>query len=293
MQRPRVDEVTPSIRVIRMAGPIQPPTSALAGGRSINLAQFEEQLSSAFRAKNTKAVAIEMNSPGGSPAQSSLLNSRISCLRAKYKEVPVLCYCTDVCASGGYYIAAACDEILVLPSTIVGSIGVVSPSIGLVDTMNKLGIQDRTQTSGKSKLGDSPLQPSDPVAVAKKQALLTELHDDFIDKVKRGRAGKLRPEAATKLAAALGDTDPGAGLFDGSVCAGTTSVQLGLADSLYADMEEDLRSRYGEDIRILAKQPSALQQLFSEMQASGAHSFATAFVGAFASEVASVLATLR
>ena len=178
---------------------------------------------------------IEMNSPGDSPAQSSLLNSRITSLRAKH-QLPMLCYCTDVCASGGYYIAAACDEILVLPSTIIGSIRVVSPSIGLVGAIKKLGVKGRTLTSGASKLGDHPLRPSDPVAVAKKKMLLNELHQDFIDKVKHGRAGKLDPTAAASIALSAGDEDPSAGLFDGSVRGGATGVKLGLADNVYSDV---------------------------------------------------------
>ena len=175
------NDMVPKIPVIRMAGNITAPPNKPFNPNAINLEAFEKPLKEAFAMKNVKAIVIEMNSPGGSPAQSSLLHSHIQSLRAKQesKEVPVLCYCTDLCASGGYYIASACSEILVLPSTIVGSIGVVSPDIGLVDALQKLGVEDRTATAGASKNAGSPFRPVDPVAVRKKAVLLTDLHEDF------------------------------------------------------------------------------------------------------------------
>merc|ERR1719231_2094967 len=168
-----------TVAVIRMSGQIAAPSASPIGDQSINLTKYNSQLTAAFKMPNIAAVAIEINSPGGSPVQSALLYNRLRALKAAHPNVPLLCYCTDVCASGGYYIAAACDEIHVLPSSVVGSIGVVSPSVGLVGLLKQYGIEDRTLTAGASKAGDSPLLPRDPIAVAKKTALLEELHEDF------------------------------------------------------------------------------------------------------------------
>jgi len=289
MSERSLDERAAKVHVIRMAGTIG------AGDKPINLAAFKDELAKAFKAPNTKAVVIEMNSGGGSPAQSSLLNSHITSMRAKH-QLPVLCYCTDVCASGGYYIAAACDEILVLPSTIIGSIGVIAMMPGFVGAMKKLGVEDRTVTSGASKQGDVPWQPSNPLALAKKKVLMTELHEDFIEKVKQGRAGKLDPAAAASIAQSAGDTDPSAGLFDGSAYAGATGVKLGFADGLYADMDEDLRLRFGDDIKIVTKKESTFEMILSRLPgtpANSAETTAAAFVGAVSNEIESAIKGFR
>merc|ERR1712166_972331 len=288
MSERSLDERAAKVHVIRMAG-------IIAADKPINLAAFKDELAKAFKAPNTKAVVIEMNSGGGSPAQSSLLNSHITSMRAKH-QLPVLCYCTDVCASGGYYIAAACDEILVLPSTIIGSIGVVAFMPGFVGAMKKLGVEDRTVASGASKQGDVPWQPSNPLALAKKKVLMTELHEDFIEKVKQGRAGKLDPAAAASIAQSAGDTDPAAGLFDGSAYAGATGVKLGFADGLYADMDEDLRRRFGDDIKIVTKKESTFEQILSRLPgtpANSAETTAAAFVGAVSNEIESAIKGFR
>eukprot|EP00658_Telonema_sp_P-2_P048931 TRINITY_DN37217_c0_g1_i1.p1 TRINITY_DN37217_c0_g1~~TRINITY_DN37217_c0_g1_i1.p1 ORF type:complete len:320 (+),score=77.06 TRINITY_DN37217_c0_g1_i1:174-1133(+) len=289
-------EDAPCIHVIQMSGNISPPAAPggwAAPSSGINLAGFEKQLSQAFEAKSTKAIVIELNSPGGSPAQSSLLHSRIRALRQKRQDIPVLCFCTDMCASGGYYIAVACDEIHVLPSTLIGSIGVVSPGVGLVDCLKKLGVEDRTLTSGHSKMGDNPLQPSDPVAVAKKRVILEDIHADFIAKVKQGRADKLDFEAAAELAKSAGDNRPEAGLLDGSVFAGTTGVRLGLADGLYDDMEQELQKRFGDDIKLVRKQPSGFQRLFGDTVGALGGVGADAMVHAVGREVTAVLGSFR
>ena len=165
-----------TVALVRMSGTIEAPSnSPLRGSSAINLQKFDKQLDGAFRVPNCSAVVLEMNSPGGSPAQSALLHHRLLALRKQHPHVPLLCYCTDVCASGGYYIASACDEIHVLPSSLVGSIGVVSPSLGLANWLKRHGLEDRTLTAGTSKAGDNPLAPRNPLAVAQKKQLLEVL----------------------------------------------------------------------------------------------------------------------
>lgn len=259
-----------AVAVIRMSGTIAAPSeSPLGNATSINLSKFDQQLTSAFKAPSTAAVVLEINSPGGSPVQSALLHNKLRALKAAHPDVPLLCYCTDVCASGGYYIAAAADEINVLPSSIVGSIGVVSPSLGFAELLKKNGIEDRTLTAGTSKAGDTPLAPRNPVEVAKKRQLLEELHDDFTSAVSAARGDKLKHAEAAAYARQCGDRKDRRGrataLFDGSVYAGRTAVRLGLADGLYEEMSADLRRRFGDDVKIRVRSPK--QGLFEKLQA--------------------------
>jgi len=271
-----------NVAVIKMTGQISAPTpSPLGGTSSINLDRYNTQLTSAFRSPTTAAVAIEMNSPGGSPVQSALLYNRLRALKAQHPQVQLLVYCTDVCASGGYYIAAAADEIHVLPSSIVGSIGVVSPSIGVSELLRKNGIEDRTLTAGSSKAGDSPLVPSSPIAVAKKRALLEELHDDFKGAVTAARGDKLKHADAAALARRCGDRksrkERASALFDGSVYAGRTAVSLGLADGLYEELGSALKQKFGDDVKVRElKSKAGLLEKLQAMQEANAEASAAA-----------------
>ena len=189
--------------------------------------------------------------------------------RPQYPETKLLCYCTEVCASGGYYIASACDEIHVLPSSIIGSIGVVSPSLGLVELLKNWGIEDRTLTAGSSKTGDSPLRPRDAKEVQKKTRLLEELHDDFKAKVTAARGARLKHAEAAAYARKAGDykswSERREALFDGSVFAGKKAVEFGLADGLYDDLVVSLKERFGPDIRIC--ELKTRQGFFERLQA--------------------------
>lgn len=269
------------VALVKMNGTIAAPTSGLGSSSTINLERFEKQLTSAFKAPSTAAVAIEMNSPGGSPVQSALLFNRLRALKREHPDVPLLCYVTDVCASGGYYIAAAADEIHVLPSSIVGSIGVVSPSIGLAGLLKQHGIEDRTLTAGTSKVGDNPLLPRNPVAVAQKRMLLEELHDDFKAAVTAGRGDKLQHAAAAAYARRAGDRKDrkarAEALFDGSVFAGRTAVSFGLADGLYDELDGALKRRFGDDVKVRElKGRAGLFESLQRLQAEGAEAHATA-----------------
>jgi len=271
-----------NVALIKMTGQIAAPTpSPLGSSTSINLERYNQMLTSAFRSPTTAAVAIEMNSPGGSPVQSALLHNRLLALKEQNPDVKLLCYCTDVCASGGYYIASAADEIHVLPSTIIGSIGVVSPSIGVAELLRKNGVEDRTLTAGTSKVGDSPLQPRDPVAVAKKRLLLAELHDDFKAAVTAARGARLRHADAAALARQCGDRKSKAeraeALFDGSVYAGRTAVDLGLADGLYDEIGGALKARFGAEVKVRElKSKVGLLEKLQAMQAANAEASAAA-----------------
>nr|WP_210314972.1 S49 family peptidase [Aminobacter aganoensis] len=174
------------------------------------------------------AVAISINSPGGSPVQSRLIYKRIRDLAAE-KNKKVLVFVEDVAASGGYMIAIAGDEIIADPSSIVGSIGVVSASFGFTDLIKKIGVERRVYTAGENKATLDPFQPEKKEDIERLKKLQLEVHETFIDLVKDRRRGKLKD-------------DPD--LFTGLFWSGKKGLELGLVDSL-GDMRTVLRDRYG------------------------------------------------
>mmetsp|Transcript_12383 Transcript_12383/g.26757 ORF Transcript_12383/g.26757 Transcript_12383/m.26757 type:complete len:410 (-) Transcript_12383:146-1375(-) len=240
-------------------------------GDLINLARFEKTLSRAFATPGARAVAILIDSPGGSPAQSSLLYHRLRALRTRYPRVKLLAFVEDSAASGGYYIACAADEIIVDANSIVGSIGVISRGFGYVQALRKKGVERRVFTAGESKGGVDPYLPIRSKALAKQKRLLGELHSNFIAAVREGRGDRLKPEAAARLSYSTTAWAPsfmpsnatirrlvtdGAGLFDGSVYSGTTAAELGLVD-LVGEMRFELQRRYGRSVRISRLEPEA------------------------------------
>lgn len=174
-------------------------------------------LRNAFEAENAKGVILRINSPGGSPVQSAYINDEIHRLRKQYPDKPLYAVVTDLCASGGYYIAAAADEIYVNRSSIIGSIGVLMSGFGFVEAMDKLGIERRLLTAGKNKAMLDPFSPFKPEESQHIHSLLTELHQHFMDTVKKGRKKRLAD-------------DPD--LFTGMIWTGETAIKLGLADKL-------------------------------------------------------------
>ncbi len=174
-------------------------------------------LRSAFENKHSAGVIVRINSPGGSPVQAGYINDEIRRLREKYPDKPVYAVVSDICASGGYYVAAAADEIYADKASIVGSIGVIMSSFGLVDAMEKLGIERRLLTAGENKGFLDPFSPSKDAEVAHAQALLKSIHQQFIDVVKEGRGDRLK------------DNDK---LFSGLIWTGEQSLELGLVDGL-------------------------------------------------------------
>jgi len=217
------------VPVVRLSGLIGAVTPLRPG---MSLAGIARTLERAFSVKNAKAVALVINSPGGSPVQSRQIYLRLRQL-ATEKKLPVLVFVEDVAASGGYMIACAGDEIFCDPSSILGSIGVVGGSFGLQELIKKVGVERRLYTAGKHKAMLDPFLPEDPDDVARVKALQREIHAIFIALVKQSRGTRLK--AADDV------------LFTGEYWAGETSVSLGLADAI-GDLRSTLRARYGDKV---------------------------------------------
>ncbi|MEP9352161.1 S49 family peptidase [Xanthobacter sp. KR7-65] len=221
----------PLVPVVRLAGPIGMTTPF---ARSLSLAGVAQALDKAFGMKEAPAVALIINSPGGSPVQSHLIFRRIRAL-AEEKEKHVFAFVEDAAASGGYMIACAADEIFADPCSIVGSIGVVTAGFGFDKAIEKLGIERRVYTAGERKVTLDPFRPAQPEDVERLDALLKELHTVFADLV-RARRGD-----------ALAEDD--AALFSGEFWLGTQAVGLGLVDGL-GDVRGILKARYGTDVKL-------------------------------------------
>jgi signal peptide peptidase SppA len=199
----------------------------------MSLSGVARMLERAFATKNAKAVALVINSPGGSPVQSRQIYLRIRQLAAE-KTLPVLVFVEDVAASGGYMIACAGDEIFCDPSSILGSIGVVGGSFGFQELIQKIGVERRLYTAGAHKAMLDPFLPENPDDVARVKALQREIHTVFIELVKQSRGERLK-----------GGEDV---LFTGEYWAGERSIALGLADAI-GDLRSTLRARYGEKVQ--------------------------------------------
>jgi signal peptide peptidase SppA len=217
------------VPVVRLSGVIGAVTPLRPG---MSLAGVARTLERAFEIKNAKAVALVINSPGGSPVQSRQIYVRIRQLAAE-KKLPVLVFVEDVAASGGYMIACAGDEIFCDPSSILGSIGVVGGSFGFQELIRKIGVERRLYTAGAHKAMLDPFLPENPDDVSRAKALQREIHAIFIALVKQSRGSRLK-----------GADDV---LFTGEYWAGESSVSLGLADAI-GDLRSTLRARYGEKV---------------------------------------------
>ncbi len=219
------------IPVVRMHGAI------MAGGSqfrpALNLASYAPLLDKAFSMKDAPVVAISLNSPGGSPVQSRMIYNRIRQL-AEEKNKKVLIFVEDVAASGGYMIALAGDEIIADPTSIVGSIGVVSGGFGFPDMLKKIGIERRVYTAGENKVILDPFQPEKEGDIEYLKSLQVEIHNVFIDMVKMRRGAKLKDEPT---------------IFSGLFWTGMRGLDLGLIDGL-GDMKDVLRRRYGDKVKL-------------------------------------------
>jgi signal peptide peptidase SppA len=224
--------------VVRLSGTIGAVTPLRPG---MSLAGVARTLERAFATRNAKAVALVINSPGGSPVQSRQIYLRIRQLAAE-KKLPVLVFVEDVAASGGYMLACAGDEIFCDPSSILGSIGVVGGSFGFQELIKKIGVERRLYTAGAHKAMLDPFKPEDPDDVARVKALQGEIHAIFIALVKQSRGSRLK-----------GAEDV---LFTGEYWAGETSVSLGLADAI-GDLRSILRARYGDKVKTPVVTPAA------------------------------------
>lgn len=237
------------IPAIRLHGAI------MAGGSQfrpvLNLATVAPLLEKAFSAKEAPAVAISVNSPGGSPVQSRLIYQRIRDL-AEERKKRVLIFVEDVAASGGYMIALAGDEIIADPSSIVGSIGVVSGGFGFPELLKKIGVERRVYTAGENKVVLDPFQPEKDRDVEFLKSLQLDIHDSFIQMVKARRGSLLADHPD---------------IFSGLFWTGRRGQQLGLVDTL-GDMRGEVKKRYGEKASLELIQPS--RSLFGRRQPGAA-----------------------
>ena len=242
------------VPVVRLSGVIGAVTPLRPG---MTLAGVAKTLEKAFATKNARAVALVINSPGGSPVQSRQIYLRIRQL-AHEKNMQVMVFVEDVAASGGYMIACAGDEIYCDPSSILGSIGVVGGSFGMTELIRKIGVERRLYTAGEHKAMLDPFLPEDPDDVARLKAIQREIHAIFIDLVKQSRGARLK--GADDL------------LFTGEYWAGETAVSLGLADGI-GDLRSTLRARFGEKVQtpVIAPSSGMLSSLFGR-RAPGAGS---------------------
>jgi len=220
----------PVVPVVRMSGAIGFSTPLKPG---LTLASLARVLERAFTMRNARAVALAINSPGGSAAQSHLIFLRIRALAEEHK-LPVIAFIEDVGASGGYMIACAADEIICDPSSIVGSIGVVAASFGLEKLIGKIGVERRVHTSGEKKVMLDPFLPEKSEDVERLRAIQKEIHDRFIALVQERRGSKLDGRESA--------------LFSGEFWTGSRARELGLVDAV-GELRGVLRERYGEKVR--------------------------------------------
>jgi serine protease SohB len=219
------------VPVVRLTGVIGGPS--LRGG-GLSLSSVNPALERAFKLRGAKAVALAINSPGGSPVQSALIAGRIRALSAE-KKLPVLAFIEDVGASGGYWLALAADEIFADPSSIVGSIGVIHASFGFAGVLDRLGIERRLHTAGAKKSMLDPFRPENPEDVERLSAILHELHQGFKTTVRERRGERLKG----------GDEE----LFEGQIWTGRGALETGLIDGL-GGLHMVLKARFGDKVRL-------------------------------------------
>ena len=230
---PPFGKKAPVVPVIRLTGVIGAGGGALRG-EGLSFAGLSSSIERAFKMRGAKAVALAINSPGGSPVQSALIAQRIRTLAAEH-ELPVIAFVEDVGASGGYWLALAADEIFADANSIIGSIGVISAGFGFVETMQKLGVERRVYTAGQSKSLLDPFRPEDSEGVERLKTIMEDCHASFRTWVRERRGEKLKGE----------DTD----LFEGQVWAGTRALEIGLIDGL-GHLHGVLKERFGDDLKL-------------------------------------------
>lgn len=221
----------PVVPVVRMAGVI----GASGGLRrpGLSLAELAEPIDTAFKTKGAKAVALIINSPGGSPVQSALIAQRVRLLAAE-AEVPVIAFCEDAAASGGYWLACAADEIIAADASVIGSIGVISAGFGFQEAIEKLGVERRVYAAGDSKSQLDPFLPENPEDIKRLRVLQDDIHDQFKEWVLERRGEKLDKKDHKKL-------------FSGQFWTGRKALELGLIDDI-GEIRTVLRKRFGENV---------------------------------------------
>ncbi len=222
----------PLVNVLRLDGVIGRASGPRRGGMA--LSDMAESIEKAFKGPQLSAVALAINSPGGSPVQSALIATRIRALAAE-NEVPVYAFCEDVAASGGYWLACAADEIYADPASIVGSIGVVFAGFGFPEMLAKIGVERRVHTAGEKKAILDPFKSEDQEDVEILKELQADIHEQFKDHVRERRGDKLQADESV--------------LFSGEFWTGNRALGLGLVDGL-GDLRSVMRERYGEKVKL-------------------------------------------
>lgn len=243
-------KANPTVAVLRLQGVI---ASGGRAGASLNDSGLAATIERAFSKGKPDAVAIALNSPGGSPVQSSLIAARIRRLAAE-KEIPVYAFVEDVAASGGYWLACAADEIWVDDSSILGSIGVISAGFGFHDLIARHGIERRVHTAGKSKSMLDPFRPEREEDVARLLDLQGQIHQSFIRHVTQSRGDRLKD---------------GTELFNGDIWVGQAGVDLGLADGI-GHLVPKMKQQFGDKVkfRVYGARRSLWQRLGAQIVTS-------------------------
>jgi len=241
---PGFHQPKPVVAVIRLAGVIGQGVNPAKQG--LSAASLVRPIERAFSLKHLKAVALQINSPGGSPVQSSLITQRIRALAAE-KDIPVVAFCEDVAASGGYWLACAADEIFADDASVIGSIGVISGGFGFPQLLKRLGIERRVHTAGENKNMLDPFLRERPEDVEKLKDLQTDIHDAFKKMVRERRKDKLT-ESEDKL-------------FTGEFWTGRRALEYGLIDGL-GELTAVMQERYGDRVqfRPMVQQKGWLRQ---------------------------------
>ncbi|MDX1251689.1 MAG: S49 family peptidase [Gammaproteobacteria bacterium] len=232
----------------------------IADDSEANADSIVSGLRAAFEDRNTAGVILRINSPGGSPVQAGYVNDEIKRLRSQYPDIPLYAVVTDICASGGYYIAAAADKIYADKASLVGSIGVIMDGFGFVDTMKKLGVERRLMTAGEHKGFLDPFSPQKPEEVDHVKTLLGTIHKQFIDTVKKGRGDRLKDEP---------------NLFSGYIWTGEQAVDIGLVDALGSSSYVAREVIKAENIVDYTERPPYLQQLTERFGMAMAKAFSS------------------
>ena len=222
----------PTVGVLRLSGIIG--SSGMGRRTGLALAEQASSIERVFKLSRLKAVALSINSPGGSPVQSALLAGRIRQL-AEEKEIPVYAFCEDVAASGGYWLACAAEEIYADPASIVGSIGVVSAGFGFTELLEKIGVERRVHTSGEKKGMLDPFVPEVEDDLERLREIQEDIHEQFKGYVRKRRGAKLSANEDM--------------LFSGEFWTGRRSQELGLIDGL-GDLRSVMREKYGEKVNL-------------------------------------------
>ncbi len=219
-------------------------------------------LREAFENEDAKGVILRINSPGGSPVQSGYINDEIQRLKKLHPDKKVYAVITDLCASGGYYIAAAADEIYADKASVVGSIGVVMNGFGFVDAMEKLGVERRLYTAGENKGFLDPFSPQKQGEIDHVETLLLQIHQQFIDVVKTGRGDKIKDDKK---------------LFSGLIWTGEEAIKLGLVDAIGSSSHVAREIIKAEEIVDYTPKPSYLEQLADRLGVAAASTLAESF----------------